>query len=168
MTILRTTLIAALAAGAATLAMAADPVARADKEFFNKAAAGGMFEVEAGKLAESRGKAAGVKEFGSMLVKDHGAANEELKALADKKGVKLPSALPAEHRKTLDKLAKSKKFDQDFIREVGLKDHKKDIGLFEKTSKGAKDPDVKAFASKTLPTLKAHLGHAESLAKTKG
>ncbi|MBI2769804.1 MAG: DUF4142 domain-containing protein [Burkholderiales bacterium] len=142
-------------------------VSKDDQEFFNKAAGGGMFEVEAGRLAESKGTSAEVKAFGSMLVKDHGAANDELKALAATKGAMLPAAVPKEHQKELDKLAKSKDFDKDFIKSVGLKDHKKDIGLFEKTSKKADDPDVKAFAAKTLPTLKAHLGHAESLAKAK-
>lgn len=144
-------------------ATAADPMAKADQEFFNKAAAGGMFEVEAGKLAESRGQGAQVKSFGAMLVKDHSAANDELKALASRKGVTLPATLPREHQQTLDKLGKAKDFDKEFIQEVGLKDHKKDIALFEKTSKDAKDPDVKAFAGKTLPTLKMHLQHAEGL-----
>ena len=161
----RTTLLAAVTALACSAAMSADAPAKADQEFFNKAAAGGMFEVEAGKLAESRGQGAQVKSFGAMLVKDHSTANDELKALASRKGVTLPAALPKEHQETLDKLGKSKDFDKDFIQEVGLKDHKKDISLFEKTSKDAKDPDVKAFAAKTLPTLKMHLEHAEGLKK---
>jgi len=158
--------LAAAFCAAALPAVAAD-LAKADQEFFQKAAAGGMFEVEAGKLAESRGQDAQVKSFGAMLVKDHSAANDELKALAGRKGVALPTALPADKRKDLDKLGQSKDFDKDFIKEVGLKDHRKDIDLFEKASKDAKDPDVKAFAAKTLPTLKAHREHAEGLAKAK-
>jgi putative membrane protein len=140
-------------------------LAKNDREFFEKAAAGGLFEVEAGKLAESKGTGADVKSFGSMLVKDHSAANDELKTLAGSKGVQLPAALPADKQKKLDKLAKAKDFDKEFIKEVGLDDHKKDISLFEKTSKDAKDPDVKAFAAKTLPTLKQHREHAEGLNK---
>jgi putative membrane protein len=150
---------ACLALGSAAYA----EVSKKDQEFFNKAAGGGMFEVEAGKLAQSKGQSDGVKSFGEMLVKDHGMANDELKALAAKKGAALPSAVPADMQKQLDKLAKAKDFDKDFIKDVGLSDHKKDIALFEKTSKGADDADVKAFAIKTLPTLKAHLSHAESL-----
>jgi len=140
-------------------------VSKKDQEFFNKAAGGGMFEVEAGKLAQSKGQSDGVKSFGEMLVKDHSAANDELKALAGKKGVTLPASVPASEQKKLDKLAKAKNFDKDFIKEVGLSDHKKDISLFEKTSKSADDADVKAFATKTLPTLKTHLQHAEDLKK---
>jgi len=154
------------AAGLALGSAAFAEVSKKDQAFFEKAAGGGMFEVEAGKLAQSKGQSDGVKSFGEMLVKDHSAANDELKALASKKGASLPPAVPADMQKKLDKLAKARNFDQDFIKEVGLADHKKDIGLFEKTAKGADDADVKAFAAKTLPTLKAHLGHAESLKKS--
>ena len=140
-------------------------VSKKDQEFFTKAAGGGMFEVEAGKLAQSKGQSDGVKSFGSMLEKDHSAANEELKALASKKGATLPTGVPADMQKKLDKLGKAKDFDKEFIQEVGLKDHKKDISMFEKTSKSADDADVKAFAAKTLPTLQQHMKHAEGLKK---
>ena len=165
---MKTIAISALAAACLAFGAAAHAdVSKKDQEFFRKAAGGGMFEVEAGKLAQSKGQSDGVKSFGDMLVKDHGAANDELKALAARKSVTLPAAVPAAMQKKLDKLAKARHFDKQFIQEVGLSDHKKDIALFEKTSKGADDADVKAFASKTLPTLKAHLGHAESLKKAK-
>jgi putative membrane protein len=160
--------IALLFAAAAGAAMAADNAGldKNDKQFFEKAAAGGMFEVEAGKLAESKGQTAEVKSFGSMLVKDHSAANEELKALAGKKGVTLPTALPKDMQKKIAKLSKEdKKFDHEFVEDVGLHDHKKDISLFEKTAKNSKDADIKAFASKTLPTLQAHHQQAETLKK---
>lgn len=138
---------------------------KADRKFIEKAAAGGMFEVEAGKLAQTKGTSEGVKSFGSMLEKDHAAANEELKALAGKKGVELPSTLPKDMQSHLDKLGKAKDFDKEFIKDVGLHDHKKDISDFEKASKKAKDADVKAFAAKTLPTLQKHHQEAETLEK---
>jgi putative membrane protein len=138
---------------------------KADQKFIMDAAEGGLFEVEAGKLAESKGQDAQVKSFGSTLVKDHTAANDELKTLASRKGVTLPTALPKDKQKDLDKLSNSKKFDKDFIEHVGEKDHKKDIKKFEKAAKDAKDPDVKAFAAKTLPTLQTHHQTAESIEK---
>jgi putative membrane protein len=163
---MKTILVSSIAAACLALGSAAfAEVSKKDQAFFTKAAGGGMYEVEAGKLAQSMGKSDGVKSFGDMLVKDHGMANDELKALASKKGAVLPAAVPADKQKKLDKLAKAKDFDKEFIKEVGLDDHKADISLFEKTSKGADDAEVKAFAAKTLPTLKAHLGHAESLRK---
>lgn len=139
-----------------------------DQDFLTKAAAGGLYEVQAGNLAQEKGRSPAVKSFGDMLIKDHSAANEELKALAAKKGVTLPTAPPDDKTKRLDKMAKAKDFDKEFVEEVGLDDHKKDIKLFETASKGADDADVKAFAAKTLPTLKAHREHAEGMKKGHG
>ncbi|MDB5958293.1 DUF4142 domain-containing protein [Ramlibacter sp.] len=148
-------------------AMAADPgsLDKKDRAFMEKAAAGGMLEVQAGKLAQDKGRNADVKSFGSMLTTDHAAANEELKSLAQKKGVTLPSTLPGKEQKKLDQLARAKDFDKNFMHEQGLQDHQQDIKDFQKASKNAKDPDVKAFAEKELPTLHKHLQRAEEITK---
>lgn len=159
----------ALALSGALLVFAAHAdVSKKDEEFLQKAAAGGEYEVQAGGLAQSKGQSESVKSFGAMLVKDHGAANEELKTLAARKGVTLPATLPAAKQKRLEKIAAAKDFDKDFVKEVGLDDHKEDIRLFAKAGKDAEDADVKAFATKTLPTLKAHREHAEGLQKSYG
>lgn len=157
---------AAAAFSVAMIASAHAEVSKKDQDFLTQAAAGGMYEVAAGQLAQQKGTAEGVKSFGAMLVKDHSAANEELKSLAGNKGVALPAALPADKQSRLDKISKAAHFDKEFVKEVGLDDHKKDISLFEKASKEADDSDVKAFATKTLPVLKAHREHAESLRKS--
>lgn len=157
-------LTALVLAAAATSSFAA-PLAEDDKEFIQHAAGGGMLEVQAGKLVESKAQNADVKSYGAMLVKDHTAANDELKTLAQSKGVTLPSTLPRHEQGELDKLGKAKNFDHEFL-EHSVKDHKKDVKEFEKASKSAKDPDVKAFAAKTLPTLQSHLQQAESLEKS--
>lgn len=147
----------------AGLAHAAD-LSKADKDFMTKAAGGGVFEVAAGKLAEDKGSSEAAKSFGAMLQQDHAAGNDELKSIADKKGVTLPTSVPSGKQKILDKLASSKNFDHD-LGKAAVKDHKEDIKDFEKESKKGKDPDVKAFAAKTLPTLRKHLQNAEALAK---
>lgn len=162
----RSKLIIAIVALAAAAAHA--QVSKKDQDFLTKAAAGGLYEVQAGTLAQEKGRSPTVKAFGEMLVKDHSAANEELKALASSKGVTLPSAPPSDKKKRLDKIAKAKDFDKEFVDEVGVDDHKKDIQLFEKASKDADDAEVKAFATKTLPTLKAHREHAQGLQKAYG
>jgi len=162
----RSKIFAAVAASSLLISASAfADVSKKDQEFFTRAAGGGMYEVEAGKLAQTKGQSEGVKSFGGMLVKDHGAANDELKALASKKGAILPAGIPADKQKKLDKLSNEKEFDKEFVNEVGLDDHKVDIAMFEKTSKDADAADVKAFAAKTLPTLKAHREHAEGLKK---
>ena len=160
---MKKTAIALALMAAAGLAGAAN-LDKKDAKFLENAAGGGMFEVQAGQLAQQRSQDAQVKSFGQMLVTDHTAANEELKNLASQKGVSIPAALPKKEQKTMDKLDKSKNFDKDFVK-VGVEDHKHDIKDFEKAARDAKDPDVKAFAAKTLPTLQKHLQAAEELQK---
>ncbi|MEJ8852476.1 DUF4142 domain-containing protein [Variovorax rhizosphaerae] len=142
---------------------AADVPPKADQTFMTKAAGGGIYEVEVSKMAAAKAQRADVKSYAEMLVKDHTAANDELKQLASSKGVSVPSEMPAEKKAKLDKLSSSKDIDRDFVREVGLDDHKTDIALFEKASKEAKDADVKSWFGKTLPTLKSHRAQAEKL-----
>jgi putative membrane protein len=129
-----------------------------DNEFMMKAAQGGMAEVELGKLASEKATNAEAKKFGQMMVEDHSNANTELKALAAKKSVTLPTDVGSEHKATMDKLKtlSGAEFDKAYV-EAMVKDHEKDVSEFEKQSTDAKDADVKAFAAKTLPTLKKHL-----------
>ncbi len=156
----------AAAFSVAVVATAHAEASKKDHEFLSKAAVGGLYEVEAGRLAEQKGSSEPVKSYGAMLVKDHGAANEELKGLAARKGVTLPAAVPADKQARLDKISGAKNFDREFVKQVGLADHKTDIALFEKASKDADDAEVKAFATKTLPVLKAHREHAQGLEKS--
>lgn len=142
-------------------ARAADELSAGDKAFFKKAAEGGMAEVELGKLAEKKGMANETKEMGRRMVTDHSKANEELEKLAMSKGVTLPKELAAAHKSTMSSLDKmeGEKFDHAYHTDL-IKNHREDIALFEKAA-GSKDADIKAFAGKTLPTLKEHLGMLE-------
>jgi len=148
----------------------ASTLAKNDREFIIKAAEGGMHEVEVSKLAASKASDPAVKSFANMLVDDHTKANDELKQLASSKGVELPAAPPKSKRSEAEKLGKMEgtKFDQEYLKEVGVKDHQKDIKDFEKASKDAKDPELKAWVDKTLPKLKEHLAQAQKLPSSKG
>lgn len=165
---MKTTKIALVLCGAILAFSSHAEVSKKDQEFLQKAAAGGLYEVEAGGLAQSKGQSEAVKSFGAMLVKDHTAANDEIKTLAASKGVTLPATVPTPEKKRLEKISADKNFDKEFVKEVGLDDHKENIRLFEKASKDADDADVKAFATKTLPTLKSHRDHAEGLRSSHG
>jgi putative membrane protein len=140
-------------------------LARSDRKFIENAAKGGLFEVQVAKLAESKASDQAVKDFAKMLVDQHTAANNELTQLANNKGVELPAAPGFMQRHSVNSLAKRSgaDFDKQFVSEVGIKDHQKDIKEFEKAGKDAKDPDVKAFIEKTLPTLREHLAQAQKL-----
>ena len=53
-------------------------------------------------------------------------------------------------------------FDREYMNQM-VKDHEKDVKEFERASTKAKDPDVRAFAAKTLPTLREHLQQARDI-----
>ncbi|MBV9957595.1 MAG: DUF4142 domain-containing protein [Acidobacteria bacterium] len=139
-----------------------------DKKFVMEAAMGGMMEVELGRLAVEKGMSDEVKQFGQHMVDDHSKANDELMQLASSKGITLPTALDAKHKAMRDRMASlsGAAFDKAYKQEM-LKDHRKDVAEFEKESMKAMDSDVKAFAAKTLPTLKEHLSMIEGMTSMK-
>lgn len=141
-------------------------VARADRKFIDAAVNSGMFEVQVSQLASSKATDPNVKSFAGMLVDHHTAANNELVKIANARGVELPAAPKRALRRDIEKLGKKKngdEFDREFVRKVGIKAHEKDIKLFRKASKDVKDPELKAFVDKTLPTLQDHLAAAQQL-----
>jgi len=147
--------------GAATPAAAA--LSQGDRKFIEDAAVGGMAEVELGKLAEQRAGNPQVKQYGSRMVQDHGKANDELKGLASAKGVQVPAALPRNKQNDLDRMSKltGPDFDKAYMKHM-VDDHKHVVTMFEKQTKSGQDGDLKAWAAKTLPTLREH----EQLAQT--
>lgn len=137
------------------------PTSQAANDFMLTAASGGMLEVTLGKMAQEKGSNADVKAFGQKMVEDHGKANAELKTLAASKNVTLPVEPIAEHQKHIDAMKdmSGAAFDKHYM-SMMVQDHQKDISEFEKATQN-EDADVKAFATKTLPILKAHLELAE-------
>lgn len=135
-----------------------------DHHFAMEAAAGGMMEVELGRLAAERAASAEVKAFGQRMVTDHGKANQQLMQIASSKGMTLSKELPAEMKAERDKLAKlsGAEFDRMYMQHM-VKDHRKDVSEFEKQAQKGTDPALRSFAQQTLPTLREHLRLAESL-----
>jgi putative membrane protein len=151
--------------GTRNLPDVARKLARGDRKFIDDAASSGMFEVQVAQLAASKATDPNVKSFAGMLVDQHTAANNELVKIANAKGVELPAAPKHALRRDIEKLGKKngEAFDRDFVREVGIQAHEKDIKMFQKASKDVKDPELKAFVDRTLPHLQEHLAAAEKL-----
>jgi putative membrane protein len=137
-------------------------VSSADRMFMNKAAQGGMAEVQMGQLAQQKASAQVVKDFGQRMVTDHGQAGDKLKGIASNKGVTLPDSLDAKDKALYDRLSglSGEAFDKAYMQAM-VRDHNMDVADFRKESKMAKDPDVRSFASMTLPTLEEHLRMAK-------
>jgi putative membrane protein len=135
---------------------------KADQSFVEKAAMGGMAEVELGNLAQEKASNPEVKAFGSRMVQDHSKANDELKQIASSKGMQLPTALDKKHRSDIDRLSKMSgaQFDRAYMSHM-VDDHREDVADFKKQANSGQDTDLKGFASKTLPTLQEHLQLAQ-------
>jgi putative membrane protein len=134
----------------------------ADKDFVMKTAQASMAEVTLGQMASSKATSPDVKNFANRMVSDHGKANDELKQLAQNKGLTLPADVDAESKKTADKLTKASgnDFDKQYMTAM-VDGHEKVVKEFEKKSKDAKDPDLKTWVTNTLPTLQDHLKMAK-------
>lgn len=140
-------------------------VLTSDRKFMDKAAQGGMAEVELGQLAQQNAQSAEVKAFGKRMVDDHSKANDQLKQMAAQKGVSLPTSLDAKDQATKDKLSKLQgaAFDKAYMKDM-VADHKQDVAEFKHESMAAHDPELKSWAGQTLPTLESHLQEAEKIA----
>jgi putative membrane protein len=133
--------------------------ADADSRFAMTAAEGGMLEVELGRLASTKAASAEVKNFASRMVTDHSKGNAELTEIAGSKSLMLPTQdqVKAKHQGMIAKLEKLEgaAFDREYMAAM-VKDHDKDVELFEKQAKNGRDAALRAFAEKTLPTLQEH------------
>lgn len=134
-----------------------------DRRFLMRAASGGMLEVELGRLAADKGTSQNVKDLGQRMVDDHTKSNDRLKQIAEQKSVTLPSDMNATDRAMVERLSKlsGDQFDHAYVRHV-TKDHKDNLAEYRKESESGSDPDIKAFATETIPTLNEHVQMAEN------
>jgi putative membrane protein len=133
--------------------------------FMTKVADVSMSEVKFGELAKDKAMSPRVKSFAEMMVRDHSKANEELRSLAGRKNVTLPSNISEEHQKKLDDMKKKsgKDFDRAYM-SMMVDGHQSAVNDFD-SNKDNKDPDVKDWVNKTLPTLQMHLDSAKAVKK---
>lgn len=146
-------------------------VGRADRDFVAEMIAGGQAEVELGKLAQEKSSNKQVKDFAAMMVRDHTKAGEELKAVATSAHVDLTQANADndKHQDLRERLAKlsGAQFDREYINAM-VDDHEDAVNDVQDKADGADNPDIKAWASKTLPTLKTHLERAKQIDEALG
>jgi putative membrane protein len=137
-----------------------------DEAFVTEALMAGMAEVEHGTLASQKATHATVKAFGQQMVADHTKAGDELKTIASAKQIPPPTAMGPKHHATHDKLMKMSgaEFDRAYMSDM-VADHQKAVADFTAEATNGTDPQVKAFAAKTLPTIQGHLKMAQDLQK---
>jgi putative membrane protein len=144
------------------------PLEKMDRDFVMKATGGGMMEIELGNIAQQNAASQRVKDFGAMMVRDHGKVNDELTSFASRRNLTLnKDSLMNLHKSHIESLKKKTgvAFDKAYM-SMMVSDHKKDVAEFEKASKMCKDQECLAWAGKTLPTLQMHLDSAQAINKS--
>jgi putative membrane protein len=139
-------------------------LASSDEKFVKEAAQGGQAEVELGRLATTKASSPDVKQFGQRMVDDHSKANMQLMDIVRRKNLSVATELSGKHKSEYDRLSKlsGTEFDRAYVK-LMVDDHKKDVSDFEKQASSAKDPDIRSFASQTLPTLQQHLAMIQQI-----
>jgi putative membrane protein len=156
-------------AGVPTPAQAGAASKVPDADFVRMASASGLAEVTMGQLATQKGQSEQVKQFGQQMVTDHTKANDQLIQIAKQKGAAVSAEPMPADKKAAARIGNlsGDKFDKEFSQRMVM-DHKKVIAMFEKESKTGSDPDLKAFATQTLPVLQHHLEMAQQLPGASG
>ena len=157
-------LIAALGTASAAATAGGDKVSA--EEFAKKAGAAGVAEVEMGKLGAQKATNAEVKAYAQKMVADHTKANKELMAAAKGKNLEVPTEPDMMHKGMMEKFERQsadQDFNHDYMQQM-VRDHKKVVELFQSAANDSTlDPEMRALAKKTLPTLEQHLADAQKL-----
>lgn len=135
-----------------------------EADFMVKAANGGMTEVQAAQVAQQKATNDDVKKFATKMVEDHSKLNDQLKSLAGKLNITIPSAIDGDSKAMIDKLnnTKSVDFNKTFM-DMMVDAHDKDVDMFQKASGDVANPDVHNFITSALPTLQSHQQMAKKI-----
>ncbi|MDW6021058.1 DUF4142 domain-containing protein [Mesorhizobium sp. BAC0120] len=135
-----------------------------DRLFAQLLAAGGMAEVDLGKLAADKTDHDGVKNFANRMVQDHSKANDLLKSIAEKSKIPLPGELDADHQKMRADLEKLNGTEFDLAYLSGqIVDHQKTVQLLSWQIGSGQDAELQHFAADQLPIVLDHLQMALTL-----
>lgn len=144
-------------------------MSKADSKGIMDMAMVNMAEIEMGKLAVSKSQNPEVKTYAQQMIDDHTKGLAEVQAVAQAKGVTLPTELDTKHKAMSNRLSKlsGEKFDREYMKVGGVASHKEAHALLKKNEKAAKDSDVKALATKMMPTVEQHLKAAQQMPTAK-
>jgi putative membrane protein len=135
-----------------------------NQDFVTQAWTAASVELTLSKLAAEQGMSADVKKFAQMVLEDHSKTNAVLTSFADRKKISLPRQADRKHQDAFDKLSRLRgaDFDREFAKQI-VTDHDAVLTLFEMESKTGQDPDLKAWATQRLPTLRERMLLAHDL-----
>ena len=134
--------------------------------FINNGLEGGAAEIKASGLVITKSSNQRVINFAKMMLEDHTKAGDELKKLAGDKHVTVKDTIYGPHQQAITELsAKSGNAFNKAYMQLMLSDHQQAVKLFTNASQNS-DPDIKNFATTTLPTIQMHLDSANAILTT--
>ncbi len=138
-----------------------------EQDFINNAAAADLAEIQLGSLVQRTSQETRVQEYGRMLAADHEQNLEQLQSLAARYNFQMSTSIDGAHQQALNQLKalSGLQLDRKFASQE-IADHQKTIQEFQKMAKGAPTPEVKLYATQTLPVLQKHLEEARELQST--
>jgi putative membrane protein len=135
-----------------------------DLDFVLKAAVGGAEEVALGNLAQQKATTEDVKRLADTIVRDHSQANEELKQLAESKGIAVPASTTPASQTVAAAMSElpTEEFEKQYVaQQHGA--HVAAVQMFQHAAQHATDADVRAFAEKHAPKIEAHTADLEKV-----
>lgn len=132
-----------------------------DARFLVNAAEINMVEIALGELAQQNSTLTSIKELGKMMQEVHTRSLEELAALAKAKNIILPESATEKALKIYKKLSNVSgvAFERVFS-DMMVSGHKEAIALFVKATIECTDPDIRTWATTTLPAIRTHLDNS--------
>ncbi len=134
-----------------------------DEKMLVQLAQAHMGEISLGKLAQDKAESDQVKSFAKKMVDDHTKALDELKQMAQAKGVKLPEEAGKKQMAMEKKLQdlSGAKFDKQYMQQAGKQAHQDTHKLLQRAASRAEDTDLKNYASKAIGTVESHMQMAK-------
>lgn len=135
-----------------------DAMMSKDQQFLMRASETQKAEIALGQMATQRAESGKVKQLAQRMVDDHTKAGQEVRKLAEATGVTLSDETSVGQQKlgTTDSNLSGEEFDRAYVAHE-VKNHQKNIAEFKKQMKKLKNPQIRQWASGTLPVLKEHL-----------
>lgn len=143
-------------------------LSRADRKVLTDMAMVNMAEIEIARTAQNKSQNEQVKNYAQQMIDDHTRALNDVKQLADNRGVKLPSELDRAHKGKAERMMalSGDAFDKAYLSQAGVMEHQKAHDRLSHAEARAKDPEVKALVARALPVVDQHLHAAQQLHKS--
>lgn len=146
----------------------------ADRRFLQRAAHLNAAGLQLAELAERQSQDQNVRRASQQIIKENSQLNQQLRGLAEQKGVSLSFEPNAAQRRIINAIASKSgaEFNQLVVLE-NIKGHERAVMAFQRASQGAADPDIRKWATQSLPDIKGRLaqllsGHLEQVGERPG